>query len=186
MTALIAIIVFITVTAGIYLALSRDIFRCVIGLALLGAAAAFTLRGFEDPLTSARRRLDDHLRWWQESLLRQGSALEQHVLHRQCHGLGAQAHGLSRAQQRVQGRAVIRRHGDAEGDGDPTQRPAVEIEGPLLRNLANPLRPHPGLFERRAGQDHDELLTPVPAHDVVIAKRLPDGLGHGQFTLAVE
>ncbi len=43
MTAMIALVVFITVTAGIYLALSRDIFRCVIGLAILGAAANLVL-----------------------------------------------------------------------------------------------------------------------------------------------
>ena len=43
MTALIALVVFITVSAGIYLALSRDIFRCVIGLAILGAAANLVL-----------------------------------------------------------------------------------------------------------------------------------------------
>jgi multicomponent Na+:H+ antiporter subunit C len=43
MTTVIAFIVFVTVTAGIYLALSRDIFRCVIGLAILGAAANLVL-----------------------------------------------------------------------------------------------------------------------------------------------
>jgi multicomponent Na+:H+ antiporter subunit C len=43
MTVLIAFIVFVTVTAGLYLALSRDIFRCVIGLAILGAAANLVL-----------------------------------------------------------------------------------------------------------------------------------------------
>jgi multicomponent Na+:H+ antiporter subunit C len=43
MTAVIALTVFITVTAGLYLALSRDIFRCVIGLAVLGAAANLVL-----------------------------------------------------------------------------------------------------------------------------------------------
>lgn len=43
MTALIAFTIFCTVTAGLYLALSRDVFRCVIGLALLGAAANLVL-----------------------------------------------------------------------------------------------------------------------------------------------
>lgn len=43
MTALIALAIFVTVTAGLYLALSRDVFRCVIGLALLGAAANLVL-----------------------------------------------------------------------------------------------------------------------------------------------
>jgi len=42
-TAAIAMTVFVTVTAGMYLALSRDVFRCVIGLALLGAAANLVL-----------------------------------------------------------------------------------------------------------------------------------------------
>ena len=43
MTAVIAFTVFCTVTAGLYLSLSRDIFRCVIGLAVLGAAANLVL-----------------------------------------------------------------------------------------------------------------------------------------------
>jgi multicomponent Na+:H+ antiporter subunit C len=43
MTALIALTIFVTVTAGVYLALSRDVFRCVIGLAVLGAAANLVL-----------------------------------------------------------------------------------------------------------------------------------------------
>jgi multicomponent Na+:H+ antiporter subunit C len=43
MTMLVALIVFVTVTAGLYLALSRDIFRCVIGQAILGAAANLVL-----------------------------------------------------------------------------------------------------------------------------------------------
>ena len=43
MTALIGLTVFFTVTTGLYLALSRDVFRCVIGLALLGAAANIVL-----------------------------------------------------------------------------------------------------------------------------------------------
>ena len=43
MTVLVAFTIFVTVTAGLYLALSRDIFRCVIGLALLGAAANLVL-----------------------------------------------------------------------------------------------------------------------------------------------
>lgn len=46
----------------------------VLTIALLGGAAALVMRGFEDPITSARKRLDDHLRWWQESLLRQGAS----------------------------------------------------------------------------------------------------------------
>lgn len=37
--------VFVTVTAGLYLALSRDVVRCVLGLAMLGAAANFILLG---------------------------------------------------------------------------------------------------------------------------------------------
>ena len=43
MTAVIALTIFVTVTAGVYLALSRDVFRCVIGLAVLGAAANLVL-----------------------------------------------------------------------------------------------------------------------------------------------
>lgn len=43
MMALVAFTVFVTVTAGVYLALSRDVFRCVIGLAVLGAAANLVL-----------------------------------------------------------------------------------------------------------------------------------------------
>jgi multicomponent Na+:H+ antiporter subunit C len=43
LTLVVALIVFVTVTAGLYLALSRDIFRCVIGLAILGAAANLVL-----------------------------------------------------------------------------------------------------------------------------------------------
>jgi len=43
MTAVIALTIFFTVTAGLYLALSRDLFRCVIGLAVLGAAANLVL-----------------------------------------------------------------------------------------------------------------------------------------------
>jgi multicomponent Na+:H+ antiporter subunit C len=43
MTALLAIVIFVSVSSGVYLALSRDIFRCVIGLALLGAAANLVL-----------------------------------------------------------------------------------------------------------------------------------------------
>jgi multicomponent Na+:H+ antiporter subunit C len=42
-TLLVAVIVFASVTSGVYLSLSRDIFRCVIGLALLGAAANLVL-----------------------------------------------------------------------------------------------------------------------------------------------
>jgi len=42
-TAVLAIAIFVSVTAGLYLALSRDIFRCVIGLAVLGAAANLVL-----------------------------------------------------------------------------------------------------------------------------------------------
>jgi multicomponent Na+:H+ antiporter subunit C len=43
MTVVIALTVFFTVTAGLYLALSRDLFRCVIGLAVLGSAANLVL-----------------------------------------------------------------------------------------------------------------------------------------------
>lgn len=43
MNLLIAFTIFSIVTAGLYLALSRDIFRCVIGLALIGAAANLVL-----------------------------------------------------------------------------------------------------------------------------------------------
>lgn len=35
--------VFVTVTAGAYLALSKDVFRCVVGLSLLGAATNLLL-----------------------------------------------------------------------------------------------------------------------------------------------
>jgi len=40
---LLAITVWVTVSAGAYLALSRDVFRCVLGLAILGAAANLVL-----------------------------------------------------------------------------------------------------------------------------------------------
>lgn len=43
MTAALAVTIFVTVTVGVYLALSRDAFRCVIGLAVLGAAANLVL-----------------------------------------------------------------------------------------------------------------------------------------------
>ena len=43
MILLLAVTVFTTVTVGVYLALSRDVFRCVIGLTLLGAAANLVL-----------------------------------------------------------------------------------------------------------------------------------------------
>jgi multicomponent Na+:H+ antiporter subunit C len=43
MTAVLAITIFVSVTAGLYLSLSRDVFRCVIGLAVLGAAANLVL-----------------------------------------------------------------------------------------------------------------------------------------------
>lgn len=43
MTAVLAMTVFITVTIGVYLALSRDVFRCVIGIAMVGAAANLVL-----------------------------------------------------------------------------------------------------------------------------------------------
>jgi multicomponent Na+:H+ antiporter subunit C len=53
MTLALALTVFVTVTAGLYLALSRDVFRAVIGLALLGAAAnlvLFTAGRLDSPL----------------------------------------------------------------------------------------------------------------------------------------
>ena len=40
---MLAITVWVTVSAGAYLALSRDVFRCVLGLAILGAAANLVL-----------------------------------------------------------------------------------------------------------------------------------------------
>ena len=40
---LLALTVWVTVSAGTYLALSRDVFRCVLGLAILGAAANLVL-----------------------------------------------------------------------------------------------------------------------------------------------
>jgi multicomponent Na+:H+ antiporter subunit C len=40
---LLALTVWVTVSAGAYLALSRDVFRCVIGLAILGAGANLVL-----------------------------------------------------------------------------------------------------------------------------------------------
>ncbi len=43
MIPLLALTVFVTVTAGVYLALSRDLFRCVVGLAMLGAGANLAL-----------------------------------------------------------------------------------------------------------------------------------------------
>ena len=43
MTVAFALTILVTVTAGMYLAQSRDVFRCVIGLALLGAAANLVL-----------------------------------------------------------------------------------------------------------------------------------------------
>lgn len=46
MTGLLALSAGVTVTAGVYLALSRDILRCVIGISLIGVAAnivVFTL-----------------------------------------------------------------------------------------------------------------------------------------------
>lgn len=43
MTLVVALMVFMALTAGVYLALSRDVFRCVIGLSVLGAAANLVL-----------------------------------------------------------------------------------------------------------------------------------------------
>ena len=43
MTIVLAIAIFVSVSSGVYLTLSRDIFRCLIGLALLGAAANLVL-----------------------------------------------------------------------------------------------------------------------------------------------
>ena len=40
---LLALTVFVCITAGVYLALSRDVFRCVLGLGVLGAAANLVL-----------------------------------------------------------------------------------------------------------------------------------------------
>ncbi len=40
---LLALTVFVCVTAGVYLALSRDVFRCVLGLGVMGAAANLVL-----------------------------------------------------------------------------------------------------------------------------------------------
>lgn len=40
---LLALTVFVCVTSGVYLALSRDVFRCVLGLGVLGAAANLVL-----------------------------------------------------------------------------------------------------------------------------------------------
>lgn len=40
---LLALTVWVAVSAGAYLALSRDVFRCVLGLAILGAAANLVL-----------------------------------------------------------------------------------------------------------------------------------------------
>lgn len=53
MITVVAATVFVSVAAGLYLALSRDVFRCVIGLALLGAAAnlvLFTMGRLGSPL----------------------------------------------------------------------------------------------------------------------------------------
>ena len=38
MSVLVALVIASTVAAGVYLALSRDLFRCVVGLAVLGSA----------------------------------------------------------------------------------------------------------------------------------------------------
>lgn len=43
MIAAIALVVFATVTVGVYLALSRDLFRVVLGLAMIGSAANLVL-----------------------------------------------------------------------------------------------------------------------------------------------
>ncbi len=45
----------------------------VLMIVVLGLAAYWVMRGFENPVTGFRRRLDEHLKWWQESLLRQGA-----------------------------------------------------------------------------------------------------------------
>ena len=45
MIALLALTVFVSVSAGLYLLTSRDLFRSVIGLAILGAAANLVLFG---------------------------------------------------------------------------------------------------------------------------------------------
>lgn len=45
MIALLALTVFVSVSAGLYLVTSRDLFRSVIGLAILGAAANLVLFG---------------------------------------------------------------------------------------------------------------------------------------------
>lgn len=43
MIAAVALVVFATVTVGVYLALSRDLFRIVLGLAMVGSAANLVL-----------------------------------------------------------------------------------------------------------------------------------------------
>lgn len=43
MTPVLALTIFVTLSAGLYLALSRDLFRSVIGLAVLGAGANLVL-----------------------------------------------------------------------------------------------------------------------------------------------
>jgi hypothetical protein len=43
----------------------------LIGTALLGWLAMRRLRQFEGPASTVKRRLDDHLGWWRESLLRE-------------------------------------------------------------------------------------------------------------------
>jgi len=48
----------------------------VIALAA-GAGYLIFRRGFENPLTTARRRLADHLDWWDDRLLREERALQE-------------------------------------------------------------------------------------------------------------
>lgn len=56
----------------------------VVTLVLAGVAAGLAFAGlkklekFENPLTTARRRLDDHIDWWQDRLLAPGEPRRRH------------------------------------------------------------------------------------------------------------
>ena len=51
-------------------------------MALLASVAYFVfLRRFENPVVTARRRFDDHVTWWRESLLRDEAALPEGESH---------------------------------------------------------------------------------------------------------